>query len=114
MHTLVREELPRVSQVLREMQAIVRAAVFAGRERRCLVATDADVCRHAIEKQYSRSPALRDCLRSIRAACAAIEVLRVPGEENPADEPSRGKEVDRTKLLRTMERFVEAVRIRSL
>lgn len=92
--------LPVASQIVREMEAIVEAGKLAGKEVGCLVATDADSCRLSIERRYSRSPVLRECLRTLFLSCMEVAVLRVSSEENPADEPSRGLAVDSHKVLK--------------
>ena len=101
----VRSGLEKEAQAHREMGAIVTAAALTGKNKGLLVATDADVCRFAVEKRYSRSAMLREGLRSILGSCREVKVLRVSSEENPADEPSRGLPLVNEKLQRLLPTF---------
>jgi hypothetical protein len=55
------------------------------------LATDADCCRQAVERQYSGSAEFRADLRRIRAVGAHIRTTRVAGINNVADNTSRGR-----------------------
>ena len=55
-----------------------------------VVAVDADTVRSTINKAYSRTTALRTQLRRVFAATPHVSAVRVAGEQNAADAPSRG------------------------
>ena len=61
------------------------------RIRACIVAVDADTIRNAINKGYARSARLRTTLVQIFDLCDWIVAVRVPGDFNAADKPSRGE-----------------------
>ena len=73
------------------------------RPRRLLVAVDADSVRVAINKGYARSAALRQSLVDLFDACPDVLAIRVPGRQNAADLPSRGKPPTEDLMLATWE-----------
>jgi len=59
-----------------------------------LVAVDADTVRIAFNKGYARSEELREPLRESFRRAAWLMPVRVPGEENGVDAPSRNKPLE--------------------
>lgn len=103
-------DLPRDSQVLREMDAILSGVRLISPGSGCILATDADVCRRAIQKGYSSSACLRNRLRDLVATRVVLILLRVDSASNPADEPSRGLPVSEEKTRDLCPSFEHAQR----
>ena len=71
------------------------------RPRRLVVAVDADSVRVAINKGYARSAPLRRSLAALFELCPETLAIRVPGVQNAADLPSRGKPPQEELVLAT-------------
>ena len=66
-----------------------------------VAAVDADTVRAVVNKAYARTPRLREILRDIFAAKCQVRAIRVAGNTNAADAPSRGKPLDQECVAET-------------
>ena len=76
------------SQVMAEANAAIQAC--QGTRESVALGLDADAVRHAIDKTYARTAALRAALRDILAS-GPLWTFRVPGSENVADADTRSR-----------------------
>ena len=92
--------IPETDQVVAEAMAVARACQeLSGYLRhtpdvRVVVAVDADTVRAIINKGYSRTERLREQLRKVFQCAPDILAVRVSGEDNAADAPSRGRPLE--------------------
>ena len=99
-------------QVIQELRAVVSGVEEATRNMthvKVIVGCDAEIVRRVVEKMYSKSEQLREELRNLnrmkKERNLEIEIKRVPGEENAANELSRGKDTILDKVKQTWERI---------
>jgi hypothetical protein len=92
--------LEEAAQALRELEAVVTAVEHIAERFRStkkgtlaqlgiIVGMDPDGVRHGLEKEHFRSRAAWPLLARIRATGAQVAYVRVPGEDNVGDCPSR-------------------------
>jgi hypothetical protein len=70
-----------------------------------LMVTDSQVCRHVLVRKRTRSTKLRSYLQAIYQILGSRQaaVMWVPSRDNPADAPSRGKDIDEEVLEKMKE-----------